>query len=109
MSSLTKTEKKDVEHRVVEKYQQILEKLVIGNRENGEQDEYKISEKHAAIVLSEFYCKIWARRHCTAMLALENKWRSDREEKAWHACAKSRYARYIVNTKYRGWRNATPT
>ncbi len=99
MTKLTKSDKQFAEKRVAEKYQQILEKMAIGNRENGESDEYKVSEKQARIELSEFYHNVWIHWHEKAFRYL-NQGKSDKEERAWRNCAQAIYAYYIVVTKY---------
>ena len=99
MAKLTKSGKQFAEKRVAEKYQQILENQIICNRENGESDEYEISEKKARIVLSGFYYNVWIHWHEKAFRYL-SQGKSDKEDQAWTNCAMAIYAYYIVETKY---------
>ena len=100
MSNLTNSDKQYVKKRVAEKYQYILEEMVMRNMENCEDEYYNVSEKLATIVLSEFYHDIWIHWHEKAFRYL-SQGKDKKSDQAWGDCAKAIYAYYIVETKYK--------
>ncbi len=85
MYKLTESEKQNVEKRVAEKYQQILEKK---------------TKNQARIALSIFYHKVWIHWHKEAFLYKGSPWDTAKQRLAWKNCAKAIYAYYIVVTEY---------
>jgi hypothetical protein len=95
MSGLTDSQKRYVEKRVEERFQQTLESMIIGNRESGQEDEYQSVEKRAHIELSEFYHEARIHWHEKAYRYL-SQGKAKKEAIAWENCAQAIYAYYIV-------------
>jgi hypothetical protein len=101
MCNLTKSDEQFVEKRVAEKHQQLMEELIIANRENG-CEEYSDKEL-ADVVCSALSGYYWNAVECWQSLAYRYRAEDnvEQEERAWKRMNMAYYAYYIAFTKYK--------